>query len=87
MSKAIKSFSLDLETVRLLEEYCAASDNWDRTISRSKVVNDAIRWFIDGDIAELVHNNEQLQKKFGQAMREKHSPKPKKSWWRQILGF
>ncbi len=87
MAKVIKSFSLNLETVRLLEDYCAASDNWNTTISRSKVVNDAIRWYITGDVAELVQNNEKLQKRFASVMIARDSPTPKRSWWRQIFGF
>ena len=87
MSKVNKAFSLDLRTVEILEHYCAASDDWDKRISRSKVVNDAIVWFLSGDVAELVHNNEKLLKKFGKVMREKDSVKLQKSWWRQILGL
>ncbi len=87
MSKVIKAFSLDTRTVEILEDYCRQSDNWDKKISRSKVVNDAIVWFLSGDVAELVHNNEQLVKKFGEEMRKKDSPKPTKSWWRVLLGL
>jgi len=93
MSKVIKSFSLDMETVRILEAYCNQEDTdfgGTKMISRSKIVNDAIRWFLAGDVAELVHNNEKLQERYGAAMRLigdsiPHLPK-KKSWWRQILG-
>lgn len=87
MVKVIKAFSLDKDTVDLLEDYCKASDNWDKTISRSKVANDAIVWFLSGDVAELVHGNNQLQKRFAAAQKKLHAPMPKKSWWRQILGF
>jgi len=88
MSKVNKAYSLDLETVRLLEQYCAAYDNWEKTISRSKVVNDAIRWFITGNVAELVHNNEQLQERFASAMKKQQNqnPRARRSWWRQLLG-
>ncbi len=86
MSKVIKAYSLDLETVRILEEYCAASDNWKTTISRSKVVNDAIRWFITGDTAELVHNNERLMEAVKRANVELMEPRPKyRPWWRRLL--
>lgn len=89
MSKVIKSFSLEIETVQELEYYCSANDNWDKSISRSKVVNDAIRWFITGNVAELVHNNEKLQERFGEAMRnqDKQPPKARKSWWKELLGL
>ena len=86
MSKVIKAYSLDLETVRILEEYCSASDNWDKTISRSKVVNDAIVWFLRGDAAELVHNNERLMEAVKRANKEIMSPEPSnRPWWRRLL--
>ena len=86
MSKVIKAYSLDLETVRILEDYCRQSDNWDKTISRSKVVNDAIRWFLSGDTAELVHNNEKLMQAVKRANKEIMSPTPiSRPWWRRLL--
>jgi len=86
MSKVIKSFSLDIETVRILEEYCSSSDNWDKTISRSKTVNDAIVWFLGGDTAELVHNNERLMDAVRRANVELMVPKQRDlPWWRRLL--
>ncbi len=90
MAKVIKSFSLDIQTVHILEQYCQQEDTsfgGTKMISRSKLVNDAIVWFLRGDVAELVHNNEQLVKKFGEAMRQKDDPKSKTAWWRLILGL
>ena len=88
MSKVIKACSLDRRTVDILEDYCRQSDNWDKTISRSKVVNDAIVWFLSGDVAELVHSNEQLLNNFQRVLKDRDAPAaPDKSWWRQILGF
>ena len=86
MAKVNKAYSLDLETVRILEEYCSASDNWDKTISRSKVVNDAIVWFLRGDTAELVHNNERLMEAVKRANVELTEPRPiSRPWWRRLL--
>ena len=88
MVKVIKAFSLDRRTVDILEDYCKQSDNWKKTISRSKVVNDAIVWFLSGDVAELVHSNEQRLDNFQRVLKDRDEPgKPAKSWWRQILGF
>jgi hypothetical protein len=90
MSKVIKAYSLDLKTVRILENYCAASDNWKKTISRSKVVNDAIVWFLQGDTAELLHSSENLQEKFAEAMRKLHGIDQEpdvRPWWKRILGL
>ena len=88
MSKVIKAFSLDRSTEDILEHYCRQSDNWDKQISRSKVVNDAIVWFLsDTDRAELVHNNERLVAAVQRANQQLANPTKKKSWWRQILGI
>lgn len=89
--KAIKAYSLDLETVRMLESYCRQSDNWDQKISRSKVVNDAIVWFLRGDVAELKQERDDLHKQWLQLVNEKHnttvSISPDKAWWKRILGL
>ena len=86
MSKVIKAYSLDIETVKILEDYCSQSDNWKKTISRSKVVNDAIVWFLRGDTAELVHNNEKLMEAVKRANKELLSPTPpNRPLWRRLL--
>ena len=88
MSKVIKSFSLDRRTVDMLEYY--VNDSVDAGLmSRSKVVNDSIVWFLSDQarVAELVHSNESLQERFREAMIEKHSTSPKKAWWKAILGL
>ena len=90
MSKVIKAFSLDLATVEMLERYCSKNDNWDGKMSRSKFVNDAIVWFLQGDTAELVHSSEILKDKFAQAMRKLHGIDPEpdvRPWWKRILGL
>ena len=86
MSKVIKAYSLDLKTVRILENYCAASDNWKKTISRSKVVNDAIVWFLQGDTAELVRSQDALMKKVRELAKLRDSPERiSRPWWRRLL--
>jgi len=89
MVKVIKAYSLDLKTVQLLEWY--VNDSVDAGLmSRSKVVNDAIVWFLGPDnVGELVHANENLRKKFTELMREKHgiteSEPISRPWWRRLL--
>jgi hypothetical protein len=89
MAKVNKAYSLDVETVQLLENYCSAYDNWDKRISRSKVVNDAIRWFIIGDVAELKADRDDLQSRLSDLINEKHSSKVLERtnlpWWRRLL--
>jgi len=89
MSKVIKSFSLDIETVRILELYCQQEDTsfgGTKMISRSKLVNDAIVWFLRGDTAELVHNNERLMAAVKRANVAITEPKQRGlPWWRRLL--
>ena len=89
MAKVNKTYSLDPEVFMLLERYCAASDTWGKKKSRSKVVNEAIRWYISGDTADLVDSQQKLMAKVRELaiekdkLRESRSPSP--SWWRRLL--
>jgi hypothetical protein len=86
MAKVIKAYSLDLKTVNILENYCSASDNWDKKWSRSKVVNDAIVWYLEGDIAELVAAQENLMRKVRELAKLRDSPeRTSLPWWRRLL--
>lgn len=89
MSKVNKAYSLDLRTVKILEDYCAASDNWDKKISRSKVVNDAIVWYLSGDVSELKQERDDLHKQWLKLVNERHnstvSAPTSRPWWRRLL--
>ena len=86
MAKVIRSFSLDPEVSQILEDYCSASDNWNRNISRSRIVNDAINWYLAGDTAELVASQEALMQKVRELAMIRDSPEtPRRSWWRRLL--
>ena len=78
----------------LLERYCAASDTWGKRKSRSKVVNEAIRWYISGDTADLVDSQQKLMAKVRElAMRNEKEKTASMalsrttSWWRRLLGL
>ena len=96
MAKVNKTYSLDPEVFMLLEKYCAASDTWGKRKSRSKVVNEAIRWYISGDTADLVDSQQKLMAKVRelamraeqeQLVREGTNHAAVKSWWRRLLGL
>lgn len=94
MAKVNKTYSLDPEVFMLLERYCAASDTWGKKKSRSKVVNEAIRWYISGDTADLVDSQQKLMAKVRElAMRgEKEDTASmaktrSMTWWRRLLGL
>ena len=92
--KVGKAYTLDVEVVQMLERYCAASETWDKRKSRSKVVNDAIRWFLTGDVADRIHSHEALQKRYREVCIELAQYKDRstveidnRSWWRRLLGL
>ena len=86
MAKVNKAYSLDPRTVELLEQYCQKHDNWDKKWSRSKVVNDAILWYLEGDTAELVAAQENLMRKVRELASLRDSPeRTSLPWWRRLL--
>ena len=97
MAKVNKAYSIDPETFMMLERYCAASETWDKRRSRSKVVNDAIRWFLSGDVADQIHSHEALLERYREVCielaRYKDDPLEsdpldnRRSWWRRLLGL
>ncbi len=92
--KAGRAYTLDLEVIMMLEKYCAASETWDKRKSRSRVVNDAIRWFLSGDVADQIHSHEALLERYRDACiklaqyEERFSEQiSTPSWWRRLLGL
>lgn len=92
--KVGKAYTLDVEVVQMLERYCAASETWDKRKSRSKVVNDAIRWFLTGDVADRIHSHEALQQRYREVCIELSQYKDRstveidnRSWWQRLLGL
>ena len=85
--KVNKTFTIEMETAQILEKYCAASDTWDKKISRSSVVNSAIKWYLQGDTAELVDSQEKLIAKVRELAIAKDDLINGRSWWRRLLGL
>lgn len=87
MSKVIKAYSLDMETVELLERHCI--DTWDKKASRSRLVNEAINWYLTGDVAELKQDRDNLHEQWLKLVNEKHNSKvlepTNQPWWRRLL--
>ncbi len=69
--KAIRAYSLDLEVITMLEKFAAAHDTWGKKKSRSKIVNDAIRYHITGGYADKLDSLETLQANFTRVCQEK----------------
>lgn len=82
-----KTYTLELETAQILEKYCAASDTWDKKVSRSSVVNSAIKWYLQGDTADLVASQEALIAKVRELAMAKDDLYRARSWWRRLLGL
>ena len=69
--KANRSYSLDLEVITMLEKFASAHDTWGKKKSRSKIVNDAIRYHITGGYAEKLDSLKTLQANFTRVCQEK----------------
>ena len=69
--KANRSFSLDIDVITMLEKFAAAHDTWGKKKSRSKIVNDAIRYHITGGYGEKLDSLENLQANFTRVCQEK----------------
>ena len=83
MAKVNKAYSLDIETIKLIEVYTHGGEN-----SRSALVNNAIKWYIRGDMAELVEDHKRLLENYNRVCKELYGDKPaQQSWWRRLLGL
>ena len=85
--KVNKTYTLELETAQILEKYCAASDTWDKKVSRSSVVNSAIKWYLQGNTADLVASQEALIAKVRELALAKEDLINGRAWWRRLLGL
>ena len=82
MAKVNKAYSLDIETIQLIEEYTNGGQN-----SRSRLVNNAIRWYLSGDgqtIADL-QDEIVILKQIISDRRPMESEQTNLSWWRRLL--
>ena len=82
MAKVNKAYSLDIETIQLIEEYTNGGQN-----SRSRLVNNAIKWYLSGDgqrEAELFEENLFLKKLIADR-KPTESVRTNLSWWRRLL--
>ena len=96
MAKVNKAFSIDPETFLMLDRYCAASETWDKRKSRSAVVNEAIRWYLQGDNSEMItESHRDLLERYRQkcidydeiTLKLAVVSGPYSSWWRKLLGI
>ena len=82
MAKVNKAYSLDLETIQLIEEYTNGGQN-----SRSRLVNNAIRWYLSGDGKKEADLQEEILflQKIIADRKSTESESPSLSWWRRLL--
>jgi len=83
MAKVNKAYSLDVETIQMIEHYTHGGEN-----SRSALVNNAIKWYIRGDMAELVEDHKRLLENYNRVCTELYGNKsPSTPWWKRLLGL
>jgi hypothetical protein len=83
MAKVNKAYSLDIETIKMIEVFTHGG-----ITSRSALVNSAIKWYISGDYAELVEDHNKLKEQYNRVCKELYGNQDhSKSWWRRLLGL
>tara|TARA_Y100001937_G_scaffold98428_1_gene134278 strand:- start:254 stop:508 length:255 start_codon:yes stop_codon:yes gene_type:complete len=83
MAKVNKAYSLDIDTIQMIEHYTHGGEN-----SRSALVNNAIKWYIRGDIHELLEQHKQLKANYNRVCKELYGDNTDVVvWWRRLLGL
>ena len=83
MAKVGRAFTLDMETIKLIEVYTHSGET-----SRSALVNDAIKWYIRGDFVELMEGHKKLKENYQRVCNELYGDKsPSTPWWKRLLGL
>ena len=81
--KVNKAYSLDIETIKMIEDYTHGG-----VTSRSALVNDAIKWYIRGDFVELMEDHKKLKEQYNRVCNELYGDKPSLTpWWKRLLGL
>lgn len=85
MAKVNKAYSLDLETIQLIEEYTNGGQN-----SRSRLVNNAVKWYLSGDgkrEADLQEEILFLQKVIADRAKVPVAKRGTIVWWKRLLAL
>ena len=54
MAKVVRAFSIDPEVARMIDRIAEKNQTWAKKPNKSKVVNQALRWYYLTDIAEII---------------------------------
>ena len=85
MAKVNKAYSLDIETIQLIEEYTNGGQT-----SRSRLVNNAIRWYLTGDGKDISDLQEEilfLKKVIADRNKVPVAKRGRGVWWKRLLGL
>ncbi len=54
MAKVVRAFSIDPEVARMIDRIAERDSSWSHRPNKSRVVNQALRWYYLTDIAEII---------------------------------
>ena len=60
MAKVVRAFSLDPEVAKMIDKIAEKNSTWSKRSNKSKVVNQALRWYYLTDIAEEIDDLQQM---------------------------
>ena len=58
MAKVVRAFSLDPEVARMIDRIAEKDASWQSKANKSRVVNQALRWYYLTEIAEVISDLE-----------------------------
>lgn len=59
MAKVVRAFSIDPEVARMIDRIAQKNSSWSKNPNKSKVVNQALRWYYLTDIAEIIDSKDE----------------------------
>ncbi len=58
MAKIVRAFSIDPEVGEMIDKIARQNSTWDKKPNKSRVVNQALRWYYLTDIAEIIEDKD-----------------------------
>jgi hypothetical protein len=59
MAKVVRAFSIDPEVARMIDRIAERDSSWSHRPNKSRVVNQALRWYYLTDIAEIIEDKDE----------------------------
>ena len=59
MAKVVRAFSIDPEVASMIDRIAEKDSTWEKKANKSRVVNQALRWYYLTEIAEIISDKDE----------------------------